>query len=193
MEAEKLGKVPVEEYLVIEREAREKYEYHDGYIYAMAGGTLNHGLICGNIFGEIRAALKAKHSDCRAMSSEIKLHVASQNSFLYPDTMVICGAIEPSAIEPNAVTNPTVIVEVLSKTTATYDRGDKFYIYRQITSLREYVLIEQDKAQIEVYQRQADLWKITRVTGLDQQLQLSSLNVVVPLAAIYEDVAFTEN
>ena len=93
----------------------------------MAGRTLNHGLICGNIFGEIRTALRNKKRNCTPINSEVKLYIQSKNSFLYPDTMVICGDIEISDDEPNVVTNPTVIIEVLSKSTASYDRGDKFF------------------------------------------------------------------
>ncbi len=190
MEAKKLGKLTVTAYLQLEREAGEKHEYLNGYIQAMAGGTLNHGLICGNIFGELRASLKAKAQDYRAMTSEIKLYIAAENCFLYPDAMVVCGDIEKAEATVNAVTNPVLIVEVLSKSTASYDRGDKFHLYRQIASLQEYVLIEQDKAQADIYQRQADLWKITRVTGLEQHLYLHTIGAEIPLAAIYEDVAF---
>jgi Uma2 family endonuclease len=190
MEAKKLDKLTIAAYLLLEREAGERYEYHDGHIQAMAGGTLNHGLICGNIFGELRSGLKAHARDCRAMTSEIKLYIASENCFLYPDAMVVCGDIEKAAATANAVTNPVLIVEVLSKATASYDRGDKFHLYRQIASLQEYVLIEQDKAQVEVYQRQADLWKITRLTGLEQHLYLHSIGLEIWRAALYEDVEF---
>ncbi len=192
MEALKIGKVSIEEYLAIESAATEKYEYHDGQIYAMAGGTYEHGLICGNVFAEIRSSLIARESPCIAMSSEIKLHVVAENSFLYPDTMVVCEEVEKSETEPNAVTNPVLVIEVLSKSTATYDRGDKFYLYRQITSLQEYVLIEQDKAQIEIYKREGLLWKITRVKGIENSLSLSSIGLDIDLAKIYFRVKLDE-
>ena len=190
MEAEKLINLSIAEYIAIERDSNTKYEYHDGAIFAMAGGTLNHGLICGNIFGEIRSALRNKDSVCKVMNSEIKLHILTKNSFLYLDTMVICGEIERSTTELNAVTNPTVIVEVLSKTTANYDRGDKFFFYRQIDTLQEYILVEQNKAQVEIYKRQSDLWKITRIAGLENQLYISSLDVTIVLNEIYRDIQF---
>lgn len=190
MDAKKLNKVTVKEYLQIERESRQRYEFHDGFIFALAGGTLNHGLICGNVFGEIRSWLKEKKSPCKAMSSEVKLHIQSEKSFLYPDTMVVCGDIEKSKIDPNAVANPVLIVEVLSKTTSAYDRGDKFYLYRQIPGLQEYMLIEQDKAQAEVYKRESGLWRITRVSGLDKSVPLSSIGLEISLADIYRDVEF---
>ena len=192
MEALKIGKVSIAEYLAIESAATEKYEYHDGQIYAMAGGTYEHGLICGNIFAEIRSSLIARESPCIAMSSEIKLHVATENSFLYPDTMVVCDEVDKSETEPNAVTNPILVIEVLSKSTATYDRGDKFYLYRQIASLQEYVLIEQDKAQIEIYKREGLLWKITRIKGLDNSLSMSSIDLDIDLTKIYYRVNLIE-
>lgn len=190
MEAHRLNNLSIQEYVSIEKDSNTRYEYHDGYIYAMAGGTLNHGLICGNVFGEIRSALKEKGKNCTVINSEVKLHIQEKNKFLYPDAMVICGEIEQSDEEKNSVTNPNVIVEVLSKTTASYDRGDKFYFYRQIKSLKEYILIEQDNAQIEIYTRKSQLWKITRIVGLDQELFIPTLNVTIPLAGIYQDIKF---
>lgn len=190
MEAKRLNKVTLKEYLAIEKERQQKYEFQNGFIYAMAGGTYNHGLICGNIFGELRTRLKTGNQDCRAMTSEIKLHVESENSFLYPDAMVVCGEVGKSNKDPNAVINPLIVFEVLSKSTATYDRGDKFFMYRQIPSLQEYVLIEQEKPQLEIYKREGDLWQITRITGLDKKLTLPALQLEIPLTDIYEGVVF---
>lgn len=188
MEAKKLGNLSIQEYLAIEIKNDTKYEYHNGSIIAMAGGTLNHGLICGNIFGEIRTSLRQKNSGCMPMNSEIKIHIQKQNRFLYPDTMVVCDEIETADEDKNAVINPTVIIEVLSKSTASYDRGDKFFFYRQIPTLKEYILIEQDKYQIELYQRQENLWKITRVSGLTKSISIESLGIEIDLSAIYGGV-----
>lgn len=154
----------------------------------MAGGTLPHGLICGNIFGELRMKLKEKDSSCVVINSDVKLNVFSENSFLYPDAMVICGEIEMAKQEKNAVTNPVLIVEVLSKSTASYDRGHKFYLYRQIETLQEYVLIEQDKPQVEIYKRTANLWDITRIKGINKQVYFSSLELSIPMKDIYERI-----
>ena len=188
MNAHKLTNVTIEEYLEIEKETQTKYEYHDGSIYALAGGTLNHGIICGNIFGELRSGLKG--TTCKSINSEVKLHIRSENRFVYPDAMVICGEIQTSEKENNAVTNPKVIVEVLSKSTASYDRGDKFHMYRQIESLEEYVLIEQEKPLVEIYKRKGDLWQITRVEGIEKEIHLTSLNLKIQLQDIYDDVKF---
>lgn len=190
MEAQKLNNLSIQDYIKIEKTTDTKYEYHNGTITAMAGGSLEHGLICGNVFGEIRTALRAKRSNCITMNSEIKLYIATQNRFLYPDTMVVCGDIEKSTDEKSAVTNPKIIIEVLSKSTASYDRGDKFFFYRQIESLEEYILIEQEKAQIEVFKRQAKLWSITRITGIDKTLSIGALNISIDLKEIYEGIFY---
>lgn len=186
MNAHKLTNVTIQEYLEIEKETQTKYEYHNGSIYALAGGTLNHGIICGNIFGELRTGLK--ENACTAINSEVKLFIQSENRFVYPGAMVICGEIQTSEKEKNSIINPRLIVEVLSKSTASYDRGDKFHMYRQIESLEEYVLIEQEKPLVEIYQKKSDLWKITRVEGLENEIHLASLNVNIKLQDIYDDV-----
>lgn len=188
MEAKKLNNLTISEYIEIEKDTDTKYEYHNGSIFAMAGGTLNHVLICGNIFGEIRAVLRSDNRNCKVMNSEIKLYIQSKNSFLYPDAMVICGDIEKSHKEPNSVTNPIVIVEVFSKSTESYDRGDKFYLYRQIKSLQEYILIDQVKVQIEIYRREVDLWRITRINGIENKLFITSLDINIELKDIYENI-----
>jgi Uma2 family endonuclease len=190
MEAKKLYKLSVADYLKVEQATDTRYEYHDGTIFAMAGGTVEHGLISGNTHGEIRAALKAKGKNCIAINSDVKLHIASSNKFLYPDVMVVCGEMERSDKEQNALTNPLLIIEVLSTSTESYDRGDKFFAYRQIPSLREYILIDQYKPQVDVYRRKTDLWRISRIEGLDSQLVISSLGIEISLRDIYERVVW---
>jgi Uma2 family endonuclease len=192
MEAHRLENLSIADYIQIEKETDTKYEYHDGKIFAMAGGTVEHGLISGNIYGEMKFALRAKGSNCTPLNSDIKLYLAHANKILYPDAMVVCGEIERSDREVNAIVNPIVIVEVLSKSTESYDRGDKFYAYRQIQSLVEYVLIDQQKAQIEIYHRTGDLWKITRITGRDARCSLAALDIELSLANIYENIDFPE-
>lgn len=193
MEAKQLKNLSIPDYLKIERETQTKHEYHDGEIFAMAGGTLEHGLISGNIFGEIKFALRQAKKNCRALNSDVKLYVQSYNKFLYPDVMVIYGEIEKADNEANAVSNPIVIVEVLSKTTEGYDRGDKFFTYRSLTCLKEYILVDQYQPQIEIYSRKSDLWSINRITGLDQPLQIPVLDISINMSNIYEDVVFPES
>lgn len=179
------------EYLAIEQSTNTKYEYHDGTIFAMAGGTVEHGFISGNIYGEIKFGLRNANRDCTVINSEVKLQIEHSNKFLYPDGMVVCGEVKRAKDKKHAISNPAVIIEVLSKSTESYDRGDKFFIYRQIDSVMEYILINQYKAQVEIFKRESDLWKITRIEGLDQRLEISTLGISIELKNIYENVVFS--
>ena len=187
MKGPKLSYMTVEEYVQQEIESNTKHEYHDGKIYALAGGTLNHGLLCGNVYSEIRNRLTEKTSNCIPFTSEIRVHISEKNSYVYPDSMVICGNIEKSENETNSVINPVLIVEVLSKSTAEYDRGDKFYFYRQLPSFKEYVLIEQDRYIVDVHYKaeNSDLWQITRYEGLDKIIKLQSLDIEITMRELY--------
>ena len=190
MGIQNLSNIALDEYIQIEQETGQKYEFHDGAIYALAGGTLNHGWICGNIFGELRSGLKSQGNKCRAMTSEIKLYIAAGNCYVYPDAMVVCGKIETNKKEVQSVTNPQIIIEVLSPGTEIYDRGDKFHLYRQVKSLKEYVLIDQAKPQVEIFKKEGDLWQISRTTGLAKSIYLSSIDLEISLAEIYNDINF---
>lgn len=187
MKAHKLPKLTIKEYIQYEIESNNKYEYHDGKIFALAGGILNHGKISGNVYTEMRTQLKNKKSDCLPFNSDVKLFIASTNSYVYPDSMVICGEEEASTEDKNAVTNPILIVEVLSKSTAAYDRGDKLYLYRGILSLKEYVLIEQEKYIVDVHykHKNSDLWSLTRYKGLDKIIKLQSLDIEISMEDLY--------
>lgn len=190
MDAPQLNQLSIAEYLEINQQHDQKYEYHDGSIWAMAGGSYHHGLISGNIFSEINGALIRKNSDCFPLNSEIRLHIASENRILYPDTMVVCPEIEHSIDDPEAITNPRVIIEVLSKSTEVYDRGDKFFYYRQIPSLQEYILIAQEQVLVEIFSRSKDdLWHIKRLANLNQTLHLRSIGVEIDLQSIYRNVS----
>ena len=186
MEAKKTKKLSIAEYIQLEENTNTKHEFHDGEVYAMAGGTIEHGLICGNIYAALKSTLGKGR--CKAINGEVKLHVKASNKFLYPDAMVICGDMERSEKEDTALINPSIIIEVLSKSTESYDRGDKFFIYRSIPSLQEYILIDQYKYQADIYKRKNDFWKITRVNGLDSILEVEFLSISIPFAAIYEDL-----
>ncbi len=184
-----------EEYLQLEVDTGCRYEYYAGQVYAMSGGAVEHAIIGGNVFALLRAALRKQKKNCKALNNDAKVYIATRDIYVYPDAMAICGAMQKSDQEANAVTNPTMIVEVLSKSTADYDRGDKFYKYRQLPSLQEYVLIEQGKAVVETFSKQpdADLWRITRVEGVAASVEFRSLGISLSLADIYEDVEFPES
>lgn len=183
-------KVSIEEYLEIEAQNDVKYEFHDGDIYAMAGGTIAHSMISGNAYSEIKENLRSKNSSCKTLNSDAKIFIKKLNSFVYPDASVVCDKIEESE-KGHGICNPTLIVEVLSKSTEGYDRGAKFSNYRKIPTLQEYVLIEQEKAEVEVFYRplNTDLWKISTYTGLGAIVLLESIDLEVPMSRIYLDVS----
>ena len=191
MQATKLNKITIEEYIAIERENDTRYEYHNGEIFVMAGGTIPHTDISGNVFYETTAKLRAKNSSCRPFNNDVKIQIQGERRFVYPDMSVICGEPKTSEYYKDALTNPIVIAEVLSDSTANYDRGDKFFLYRKIETLKQYILIEQEKPQIEIYTRnEGDLWHIKRVSGLENSLTLTSLDIEIPLKDIYRNVDF---
>lgn len=190
MKAHKLSGLTVEEYIQHEIETGQKYEYHDGSIYALAGGSIEHALLIGNVYSELRSGLKKKGSNCKPITNDAKLHIVKENKFVYPDTMVICGEFNRSSESNDAITNPVLIVEVLSKSTTEYDRGDKFYFYRQIPTLQEYVLVEQSRYVVEVFYKKGknDLWRISRYDGLNQIINLQSIDIQISMQELYFDI-----
>jgi len=192
MQATKLNNISIEQYIAIERENDTRYEYHNGEIFVMAGGTVPHGFIGGNVFGRIQSKLLDKNSPCFPINNDVKLGIDSERRFVYPDAMVVCGEPEYSEIYSEAIANPIVIIEVLSDSTAGYDRGGKFFLYRKIKTLQQYILIEQDAPEIDIYTRnEGDLWHIKRVSGLENSLLLQSLDIEIPLKDVYRNVDFS--
>jgi Uma2 family endonuclease len=172
------------DYLEIERHSEVKHEYHDGEIYAMAGGSYQHNRLSTNATIALGVALKNKK--CFAANSDQQVAV-SKSKYVYPDVSVICGKFEAYSEHPHAAKNPVVIVEVLSPDTESYDRGGKFMRYRQIDTFREYVLISQTEILIEVfYKNELGFWEIETYTQPTDTIVLKSIDVNIPLADIYE-------
>ena len=188
----------VEEYLAMERESPERHEYIDGHIYAMAGESDKHGEICVNLTGEIRANLKS--STCRLRSQNTKVQSGPQPKpgqgqsgfFSYPDVLVVCGERQFHDQHQDVLLNPTVIIEVLSKSTEVFDRGEKFIRYRTwLPSLTDYILVSQESPVIEHYRRQPnDEWLLATIIGLDAELKIASIGCALKLSEIYDGVEF---
>ena len=177
----------VEEYLEIERAAEFKSEYIDGYIVAMSGASEPHNLIVTNVVSELRGQLKAR--DCRVYFSDMRIDVREQGLFAYPDVVVVCGDPELSDSKLDNLRNPVVIIEVLSKSTESYDRGVKFMKYRRIESLQEYLLVSQDTPLVERYVRQPnDHWLMSEALGLDAVVHMSSIDCDLKLVEAYDKV-----
>jgi Uma2 family endonuclease len=179
-----------EQYLEQERHAETKSEYYDGEVFAMAGGSPDHSLIATNVTSEL--GFQLRDTPCRVYNSDLRVR-GSETDYSYPDLTVVCG--EPQlAGENDVLLNPTLIVEVLSPSTEAWDRGGKFERYQQIASLREYLLIAQDRARVERYARQAEgEWLLTVAVGLDGRITLPAIGCELALAEVYRKVAFPEN
>jgi Uma2 family endonuclease len=181
-------KVSPAEYLELERKAEFKSEYIDGTIAPMPGASREHNLIEANIVGELRYHLK--HRDCEVYGGNMK--VRTRERYSYPDATVVCGTPMFETIETDVLLNPTVIFEVLSSSTETYDRGDKFAAYRQRESLQAYVLVSQLMPRIEIFKRQADGWHFSEVSGLEQTVRLEAIGCELKLSEVYEKVDFSQ-
>ena len=181
----------LDEYFAIEEEALEKHEFRDGDIVAMAGGTESHSLITMNFGGELRDGLKGK--PCRAYDSNLRVLVPQTPLYTYPDVFAICGPTQYDPKDPRqkTVTNPRLVVEVLSPSTEAYDRGEKFLRYLGVESLQEYVLVSQHTPRVETYFREEDgAWRFGVIVGLEKRLVLRSVGVELPLAEVYANVTF---
>ena len=189
MGAHALDTHTLETYIELEAGSETKYEYYDGYIHAMAGGSPEHGEIAVNVSTALKNALKAAGKPCKPLSSDVKVAINRANRRFYPDVSVVCGPVERDKKEPKAITNPLLVVEVLSESTESLDRGEKFRAYRQLESLREYVLVSQDKVLVEVFSRTPDgSWNIQTAIGLDQEISLPALDIRINTTDLYEGV-----
>ena len=177
------------EYLEIERAADYKSVFFDGEMFAMAGGKPEHSLIGTNLAGEFHARLKGR--PCGAYNADLRIKVEPTGLYTYPDLSVICGPLQFAPATDDTIINPTVLVEVLSESTEAYDRGTKFEHYRQIPSLREYLLVSQKQPRIEQFVRQTDnRWLLNEAVGLEASVTLQSLNIVISLAEVFANVKF---
>ena len=174
-----------EEYLAFERQAEDKSEYVDGVVYAMSGASFKHNVIVANVVAELVQQLKGR--PCRALPSDIKVRMPDSRKFFYPDVSVVCGEPQFHDERSDVILNPTLLVEVLSESTAAFDRGEKFQAYQQLDSLQEYLLISQDKIFIEQYVRQERArWTYIATVGLESPLALPSIECTLSLKAVYD-------
>lgn len=185
----KRKKYTPEEYLALEEAAEFRSEYEDGEIVAMAGGSYKHGRIINNVARFIENKIAG---NCEALSSEMKVWVEAIGKFYYPDVLVLCGKPSFYTKRTDTITNPILIVEVLSASTEAKDRGEKFFAYQTLESLQEYVLISQNRAAVEQFTRQRDgSWKYLATIGLESSVKLESIGVALTLEEIYQRIEFT--
>jgi Uma2 family endonuclease len=180
-------KLTTKDYLELERASSVRHEWHDGEMIAMAGASKAHNLIAGNIFAALHHQLRGK--SCKAFITDLKLAVASADLYFYPDIMVVCG--KDAFIEEDITSNAAVIIEVLSESTESRDRGEKFNAYQLVPSLQDYVLVSQHKMQVEVYQKVSKReWIYSKLDSASQVINLKSIDGTLSLTTIYEEVDF---
>ncbi len=175
-------------YLEFDRSAQTRSEYLSGEMFAMAGNTREHVEIVVNLVGELRTTLKS--SDCKTYATEMRVK-ASETSYLYPDIAIVCSEAQFLDGSFDTLLNPLVIVEVLSKSTEAFDRGEKFNRYRSISSVKQYVLVSTVSQHVEWFSRGPDgRWWFDEAAGLESVLALPSIDCQVPLSEIYDRVVF---
>jgi len=177
------------EYLAFERESDIKHEFVDGEIFAMAGASWHHTVIVANINTHLNIELE--NSSCISVTNDMKVYVASEKSFRYPDVVVVCGDPQFREGEPDVLTNPIVIFEVLSPSTELRDRSIKYFEYQQIQSLQDYILVAQDTYRMEIFSRtNTKGWLHTMTSNLDDALTIPSIDIMLKLNAVYQPVGY---
>ena len=178
-----------EEYLRLEEKSPEKHEFYRGEIFLMPGGSIRHNAISDNLVAALLRVLRGH--GCRAFSSNQRVKVAAAGLTTYPDITIVCGPWEADELDAQALTNPKVLIEVLSPSTESYNRTEKFDLYKCLPSLQEYVLVAQDRPRIELFARQPDeSWNLRTFIGLEATLNFASVEAAIPLAEIYQDIEF---
>ncbi len=181
--------ISADDYLKAERDAAEKHEYYQGEIFAMSGASVKHNRVFSNLFIDIGQKLKAK--ECRPYGSDLRIHIPQNTLYTYPDISIICGEPELTDEHVDTATNPTVIIEILSQSTRNYDRGTKFKLYRDIESLKEYILVDSLAVSIEVFSKnEINIWQLHEYKTIDDNLFSTGLNITISLKDIYEGISF---
>jgi len=189
MEAALQKRLTASEYLVMERLAETKREFLDGEVFSMAGGTHNHSQVASNCLGSLWSALRGH--PCRPLNSDMRLKIEGTGLYAYPDHQVVCGAAQFEDDRLDTLLNPTVIMEFLSPSTAGWDRGQKFWHYRHLESLQQYVLISAEQSLVEVFTRQPNSgWLLDTFEDPSGAVELASVGCKISLADLYLGVEF---
>ncbi len=178
-----------ETYLEQERAATEKHEYYKGEIFAMSGASLKHNKIFINLVADIKTKLKGKK--CQPFGNDLRIHIPKNTLYTYPDISIICGDPELTDDHFDTAINPAVIIELLSKSTRNYDKGEKFTLYRDIESLQQYILVDTEKIYVEKHIRHADnSWQLTDYRQLANSFTIDTVQLTLSLLDVYDSVDF---
>ena len=180
-----------EEYLALEEAAEYRSEYYQGEIFAMSGSSANHNRIARNLVIALESAFENK--PCESFINDMRLLVKKNGLYTYPNVMVVCGQIKFVEGRTDTVTNPVVVIEILSESTQDYDRGSKFMLYRGLETLQEYILIDQTKIYVEQFRRLEDgRWILDNLDQTDDLLRIESIDFKISLQQIYRNVDWEE-
>jgi Uma2 family endonuclease len=180
----------LDQYLEQEQQSEVRHEYFAGQIFDMAGSTPQHNRITVNLSSALNFQLRGRK--CQVFSIDVRVKIPNTGLYTYPDVTVVCGAVQYDERDANAITNPKVIIEVLSKSTEAYDRGDKFAHYRQLEEITDYLLVTQERKRVEHYVKQSDYqWLLTVFENESEALIIEGIDCRLTLAEIYENVDFT--
>ena len=179
-------RITEEEYLRLERAAEYKSEFVDGEIFAMSGGLLPHNVLAGRWILEL--GLKLRGRDCLVLTSDQKVRTPSSGSYVYPDVSVVCGQPRMHQSAGDILTNPIVVIEVLSPSTESYDRGKKFELYREIASLQDYILVHTGAVHVEHFSRKPGSWLLYAYHGAESSVSIASIDCTVLLGEVYDRI-----
>ncbi len=175
----------IKEYLEMENEALEKHEYYKGEIFAMPGASARPNIISINVIGVLINALKGKN--CQPYGSDMRIYVQENSLFTYPDISIICGDVVSSNEDENTAIEPTQIIEILSPSTRNYDRGEKFMLYRAISALKDYILVDSESIHVEHFAiNKEGLWQLKEYNKIYEEIFIEKLNVNLPMKEVYE-------
>lgn len=178
-------KMSIEEYLEMENASLEKHEYYKGEVFAMSGAKVPHNTITKNLL--ISLGIKLKGKSCQPFGSDQRIHIEANTLFTYPDISIICGDIITRNNDDYNVLNPTVLIEVLSTSTKNYDRGEKFKLYRDIPTLKEYVLVDSESIHVEIFRLNENKhWELEEYNLDAQTILIEAVNTPLSLEEIYE-------
>lgn len=181
-------KLTIEEYLRFEEASAEKHEYYKGEIFAMSGSKIPHNTIAMNLSVTLGQKLKGK--SCKPFNSDQRIYIPQNSLFTYPDISIVCGKVETKDNDDWNLLNPTVIIEVLSKSTKDYDMGGKFALYRDIVTLKEYILVDSESLNVYVFRiNENGHWELEEYKKIEDVLSVRILELSIPLAEIYEGVS----
>ena len=178
-------KFTIEEYLQMERASQQKHEYFNGEIFAMSGAGRRHNVIFRNLYGELAYRLRGK--PCQPYGSDLRIHIPENTLYTYPDISIICRDIVTDDKDDDTVIQPSLLIEILSPSTKDYDRGTKFKLYRDIPTLKEYLLVDSEAVNVEIF-RMNDIghWQLEEFKIPDELLNLTAIDFQITLSKIYE-------